>query len=488
MRFNHKGLAENLLFSLLGFIVFLMAYESSIVVPTWLQPIGRMHPMLLHFPIVILMLAMVLEFFRFQSKYKTQEFYLCFTSNLLLYGTLFSALTVIMGMFLSLEEGYSASVLKWHKWAGLSLVFLASLIYWSRNASWYKDPAAKTGAVLTFFCLIFTGHFGAILTHGDNFILEPIVALEKTRVSLEEAVVFDHVIQPVFEKKCIGCHNPDKLKGELVLTDSTSIRKGGKTGELLVAGSPEISLLMQRIHLPLQDKKHMPPSGKIQLTPNEVTLLRLWIKNNADFNRKVAELPVSDTLRQLVSPLFDPIETGEEKYVFAAADDGTIQKLNNDYRRVAPLAIESPALAVNIYNKDVFTTSTLEELKEIKVQIVFLNLNEMPVKDLHLKTVSKFENLVKLHLNFTDISGKGLKELITLKNLKSLSLSGTKVNFRDLQEQIPSFKSLKKLALWNTLLTNSEIQQLQEANKRIEITAGYEAVWNNLLIENSSPK
>lgn len=472
MKINHKGLAENLLFALLIFIAFLLAFEGKIIVPTWLQPLGRMHPMLLHFPIVILMLAMVLEFFRFKSKHNTQEFYQSFTSNLLLYGTLVSALTVIMGLFLSKEEGYSGSVLQWHKWTGVSIVFFAAIIYWSRNASWYKDPVAKAGAVITSFCIIFTGHYGAILTHGDNFILAPI-AFEEAVVPIDQAVVFDHVIQPILEQKCISCHNPDKLKGELILVDSASILKGGKTGELFVAGKPELSLLMERIHLPLEDEKHMPPSGKVQLTPNEITLLSLWIKANADFSKKVIELPADDTLRILASALFEPAESAEEKYEFAAADEQTIQKLNNNYRDVSPIAIESPALAVNLYNKDAYTAKTLEELLAVKTQIVFLNLNEMPVKDADLKYIGQFENLRQLNLNFTDITGEGLKELASLKHLKSLSLSGTKVNFKELQQQIPSFESLNTLAVWNTGLTDSEIQQLQEANKDIEFIAGF---------------
>ena len=93
--------------------------------------------------------------------------------------------------------------------------------------------------------------------------------VRRTVVTLEEAIVFDHVIKPILEAKCIGCHNPDKLKGKLILTDSASIHKGGKTGKLFVAGNPDKSLLIQRIHLPHENKKHMPPAGKTQLTPDE---------------------------------------------------------------------------------------------------------------------------------------------------------------------------------------------------------------------------
>jgi uncharacterized membrane protein len=473
MESSLRRFAGNLLFALNIFIVFLLVFENKIVIPYWLQPVGRMHPMLLHFPIVILILAMVLEFFRFKTKYNTQEFYQSFTANLLLAGTLLSAVTVVMGLFLSKEGDYAGSVLQWHKWAGVSIVFVASFIIWSRNAAWYKDPAAKAGALVTTFCIIFAGHYGAVLTHGDNFIFAPITTLEKERVPLEQALVFDHVIKPIFDTKCLSCHNPDKLKGELILADRESILKGGKTGKLIVPGNPELSLLLKRIHLPEEDKKHMPPAGKTQLTPEEVNLLRLWVKGNADFNKKVLELPAGDSLRVLAAALFTPAEGAEETFDFAAADEEVVQRLNTDYRVVAPLAKESPALAVNLFNKNAFTSKTLEELKDVKLQIVSLQLNRMPVKDADLKNVGQFENLRKLNLSFTDITGKGLKELGALKELRNLSLSGTKVNFQDLQEHIRSFEHLRTVAVWNTALTDSEINLLQEAYKHIQFIAGF---------------
>src|SRR5690554_522848 len=252
-----KRLVENSLFGFLAFIVFFLVFEDQIAVPVWLQPIGRMHPMLLHFPIVLLMLAVLLEFFRFQSRYQNEEFYQRFTTDLLLYGTFFSALTIIMGLFLSKEGGYAGEVLFWHKWTGVSIVFIAATIYWIRNRVWYKSAVAQLGALVTAVCLILTGHFGATLTHGENFIMAPIVAASKERVPIDQALVFDHVILPIFEEKCVSCHSPNKLKGGLMLTDSLAVQQGGETGALYVAGSPENSLLMERVHLPLDDEKHM---------------------------------------------------------------------------------------------------------------------------------------------------------------------------------------------------------------------------------------
>ena len=472
MKRNLNGFAGNLLFVLNIFIIFLLIFEDKIAVPYWLQPIGRMHPMFLHFPIVILMLAMFLEFFRFKSEYNAQDLYHRFASNLLIIGVISSAITVIMGLFLSKEEGYAGSVLDWHKWTGVSIVFVTSLIYWFRDMAWYKGHIAKAGAILASLSLIVAGHYGATLTHGENYVLEPVMPLEE-KVPIDQAIVFDHVIKPIFQQKCISCHNPDKIKGRLILSDSTSILKGGKTGKLFVAGKPELSLLLERIHLPVDEKKHMPPKGKAQLTEEEIEILFQWIKTNPGFNKKIIDLPVTDSLRIASAAFFEPVEEKEEEYEFASADEKTIKKLNNNYRVIYPLTKESPALVVNLYNRSVFKSASLDELRAIKEQIVSLDLNKMPVRDADLKYISQFKNLRKLNLNFTDITGKGLKELASLKQLKSLSISGTKVNYQDLQQLIRDIKSLNTLTIWNTQLDDQEIARLQKSNKQVELVAGY---------------
>lgn len=492
MKSNLKGYTENLLFALSILILFLLVFESKVSIPAWLQPFGRMHPMLLHFPIVILLLAMVLEFFRFQTKYRTQEFYQGFTTNLWLTGLLTSAFTILMGLFLSKEGGYEGAALQWHKWLGVSLLYFTFAIYRSRNAAWYKDRIAKAGALVTVFALIFVGHYGAVLTHGQNFILEPVLA-EAPIVPLEEALVFDHVVQPILEKKCVSCHNADKAKGKLLLTDAESILKGGKNGELWVAGQPELSLLLQRLHLPEDDKKHMPPANKTQLSDQEKQLLSLWIKGNGVFDKKVIDLPASDSLRMLAATFLKPAPAPEERYDFAAAAEETIRQLNTDYRVVAPLAQASPALTVNIYNKKAFGPKSLTELSAVKLQIVSLDLNKMPVKDADLKNISQFENLRRLNLNFTDITGRGLGELTALKNLQSLALSGTKINYQDLKKQLPAFKNLKSVALWNTRVAATEISQLQKAYTDIRFIAGFKDDGSNPIklnppqLKNSAP-
>lgn len=473
MKGNLKGYAGSFLFALNVFILFLLLFENKLTIPLWLQPVGRMHPLILHFPIVLLLAAMAMEFFRFSRGNSEQEFYQRFTTIVLLTGVISSGITVIMGLFLSREEGYSADVLDWHKWTGAAVFFITSIIYSYRNSVWYKPVVAKSGAVIVTLCLLFTGHFGSVLTHGNNFIWQPIMAHSATVITLEDAIVFDHVIKPIFETKCIGCHNLDKLKGKLVLTDSVSILKGGKTGKLFVEGKPEQSLLLRRILLPHQSKKHMPPAGKAQLTANELDLLKLWVREDVKFNQRVTALPAGDSLRILASEFLKTQKTEEDLFHFAAADEQTVKKLNTNYRVVSALSNESPALTVNIYNREAYTPQTLADLRDVRHQIVSLDLSKMPVKNEDLKNIAGFENLRRLNLNFTDITGKGLAVLQSLNHLTSLSLSGTNVQYADLQQYLPSFKSLNTLAVWETQLSTSEIGQLQQSNKHIQFLAGF---------------
>ncbi|WP_345242626.1 c-type cytochrome domain-containing protein [Nibrella saemangeumensis] len=466
-------LAEQLLFATAVFTLVLLAFTDKVVVPVWLQAVGRMHPLLLHFPLVLLLLAMGLEIFRFKPANLTNEFYQGFLNSLWLTGALSAGITVVMGLFLSREEGYTGSALQWHKWSGAAVFFLSALLYWARNRAWYTATVARTSAVVGACLLVASGHLGATVTHGNNFVWEPVAKLAKPEpVPLEQAVVFDHVIQPIFEQKCVSCHNAEKLKGELRLTDAESVRRGGKSGKLFVAGKPEMSLLLKRIHLPEEEKKHMPPKGKSQLTDNEIALLSLWVKGNADFNKKVVDLPPSDTLRRIAAALFKPAEQVDE-YDFAAADEETVQKLSNNYRTILPLAKDSPALAVYFFNQKQYAPEKLKELSDIRQQVVSLNLNKMPVSDADLKSVSQFENLRKLDVNFTNITGAGLKTLAGLKHLTELALSGTRITSSDLQEPIRTLPSLKMVALWQTGVKPADIQQLQKAYKHITFIGGF---------------
>lgn len=480
MKGNPLKIAERILFAGNILLLFFLLFESFIVLPVWFQSLGRMHPLMLHFPIALLLLALVMEFFRFSPKYKDQEFYQDFTKKLFLFAAFTSLLTAVMGLFLSLEEGYSGDVLDRHKWSGSAMVFFASILYSIRNRPWYREKIAQISSGLTAATLIMAAHFGATLTHGDDFILAPVLQARILAVSFEDAQVFDHLILPILEKKCTSCHNASKSKGELLLTTQENFLKGGKTGVIFVGGNPEESLIFQRMHLPLDNEEHMPPTNKPQLTAEEKALIAQWIKSDLPFETRVASLPSTDSLRMMAVNFLKPTSV-EEVYDFPHADAETVQKLNNEYRVLTPVSRDSPALDVTLFSKANYTNTSLEELLEVGEQIVSLNLAKMPVTDAEMKTVAQFKNLTRLNLNFTEISGQGLEQLESLKKLRHLSLSGTSVDLASLQFVMKDLSSLHSVTVWDTPITAAEVKNLRKEHVGIDLVASREEKAEDIL-------
>ena len=129
--------------------------------------------------------------------------------------------------------------------------------------------------------VFFAGHFGAGLTHGMNFLVEPLLQ-GKPAALTEQTPLYEAFVEPILEAKCQRCHNPQKHKGGLDMTTFDLLVKGGENGPVWKAGHPEESEIIRRALLPLEDEDHMPPEGKAQLTQDEIALLQRWIGAGAD--------------------------------------------------------------------------------------------------------------------------------------------------------------------------------------------------------------
>ena len=464
-----KPILFNLSFALNCLLLFLILFEEKLQVPPWLQVAGRTHPLILHFPIVLLVLAVFWELLP-QKQKEAGSVRTDIGDVLLLSAAVSAVLTSLFGLFLSREQGYTPEVLVWHKWGGVLISLLTLAWYALRQQVRQARGLLVATTAVGLGMIVLTGHQGANITHGENFLLAPLHSDEKPAVLLEDAVVYTHMVKPILQEKCISCHNQQKAKGELWMETEASLLKGGKSGALWDSTEKDFGLLFQRLHLPLDNKKHMPPKGKPQLTDDELAILYQWVKSGADFNKKVLDLPETDTLHVLAANLFQTVETDD--YAFAAADEKEIKQYNTSYRLVAPLAAGSPALGVEYFSAANFKAESLKELLELKEQVVSLNLNKMPVNDGDLKTVAQFKNLRKLNLSFTNISGATLSELKGLAHLRQLSLSGTGVKWSDVQA-LTALPKLSRLYLWNTAVGPDELKKASAQYKHLSLEGGY---------------
>jgi hypothetical protein len=462
-----KKTGEGVLLGGITFLFFIVSFAQLLQVPAWLKVMGRMHPMFLHFPIVLLLLSFLSLWI------PTKEPTLLKWMNAFrLIAALSAVVTAIMGVLLSLDEDRSGATLQWHKWSGISVALLSGIFYWFHPALQQHLKLGRSVTVVACIMIIFTGHWGASLTHGANYLLAPLSVERKVPVAT--AVVFDDVIKPIFENKCFSCHGEGNIKGGLALDNTTALLDGGKTGPLFVKGNPAISLLIHRIHLPDNDKKHMPPKAKSQLTEEEMTLLYAWIRSGALLDKKLTALPVQDSFRILASHFLGSSEEMADQpvYTFAAADNKKIAALNNNFRVLEQPGLGSPAISVHFYGKDMYSPKALEQLLDIKQQIIELSLARMPVKDNELSTIRQMPNLRTLNLNYTDITGKGLDQLTGLKNLQELALSGTAITVASI-EKLLNLQQLKSVYIWNTSIDSAQLITVRKKYKNISLETGY---------------
>ncbi len=449
------------IFFLQVLLLFLFLFGDRLSLPVWLEVAGRFHPAVLHLPIGAFCLGLVLAFL--ESHFKKKSFRKISLAALV-FTSVSCSVTALLGIFLAQQGDYGAEALTQHKNSG---VFLSFLCYFLLVTFTYgrKEPILYyVLGILSAGTLVYVGHTGSVLTHGENFLLAPLK--QATGPVDANASAFQQVIYPVLERKCASCHNRTKAKGKFVMTSMEEFKKGGKHGVEWVAGSPSESRMIQYIHLPLSDDDHMPPDGKPQLSANEIKLLEAWIAAGADMDKKLDELADQDSFKIMGKAFLAVanVASREEKvYEFSAASEETIQKMNTPFRSVFPLYQKSPALQADFFVRESFKPSSLEELKEIKDQLVVLNLSKMPVTDDDLKVIAAFSNLEKLNLNFSKISGSGLSALLGLKHLQYLSLAGTAVTAETVAPVV-AIPSLRELYVWNTKITEED---------RVKLSAGY---------------
>ncbi len=197
---------------------FMLLFESYLEIPTWLQPFGRMHPLLLHLPIGVLALLAILPLVR---KEIGDVAFGKVRSLVLDLGLILTIATSVFGLFLAQEDGYSPESLATHKWMAVALCVLVYGLHAFQQANssgktWYKGLT-----LLTIGVLVGTGHFGGAITHGENYLWEPIQPKEE--IDLAKASLFVAAVEPILATKCNKCHNERKAKGKLVMSTKAGL-------------------------------------------------------------------------------------------------------------------------------------------------------------------------------------------------------------------------------------------------------------------------
>ncbi len=454
--------------------------------PGFVLFLGRFHPVVVHFPIALLLLGAVVELIGARSRSLSRVRPI--VPFLLLLGALSSLAAVALGYMLSLAGGYEEGLLTLHLRLGLAVTALAFVLAFV--AAWLPEPGKVYRTVLgaLIALVVLAGHFGGSLARGSGYLTyylpSPVKLLfgfsggvpDGLIANVDSAYVYAELVQPVLDRRCISCHGSGKSSGSLRLDTPEGIEQGGRDGPAFVPGYPSQSEIVRRITLPPYDEDAMPPDGAAPLDVGETEVIRWWIENGASFDMRVAEIEETPTAVSTFLARVSLPQAERLSGIFALdapeADTNAVAALSEAGLTVSLLAPDAPFLQLVAASvRENFGDAELEALQSVAPQIAVLDIGHTQVTDAGAAVLAGLPHLVRLHLEGTEVGDAALEQIGGLEYLEYLNLYGTKVTDAGL-EHVRDLPALQSIYLWQSGVTEAGADALRAARSDIVVNIG----------------
>ncbi len=125
-------------------------------------------------------------------------------------------------------------------------------------------------------------------------------------LSAQQPPTFNRDVRPILSDRCFSCHGPDSARREADLR--LDERPAAVAAKAIVPGTPDESLILQRVLSEDPDTVMPPPHAKLErLSAAEVDTLRRWIEHGAEYESHWAFIPVpsSQTTDATISGVID---------------------------------------------------------------------------------------------------------------------------------------------------------------------------------------
>jgi hypothetical protein len=181
---------------------------------------------------------------------------------------------------------------------------------------------------------------------------------------------------------------------------------------------------MRRITLPTSDDRAMPPEGKTPLSPDDITVIRLWIAGGASPTIPAGAVKGAPRLvRDVTIPALDPATAARKRAPLSAE----VQRLSARYPGLLTYeSRNSDGLELNASLRgSAFGDADLKAFAPVSARLVRLDLSGTSVTDASGQALSQMTALTILRLANTKTGDALLAALAPLKALKSLTVTGT---------------------------------------------------------------
>jgi len=410
----------------------------------WQQFFGRLHPLLVHLPIGLIVLLPLLEIAgrRRQSLRDAAGF-------VLQVALLTCVVSIFLGLLLAYGSGEIGTTVTRHMRGGVALAIELLLCVAVRQSYVARQKSLAYFVLLTavLITLTWTAHEGGSLTHGSDY-LTRYMPLTLKRFVAPSAVLahpnsfFARHIHPVLDEKCVACHGTNKEQGGLRLDSYESLMAGGKDGLVIAPKNPDGSLLLKKVTLPPNDPHFMPAEGRAPLTPDEIARIRAWVLAGASSDAiRVPGIFIAEDQEEPLPPVGD--------YSALMVEIRQMQQ-SQGAKLVQVSANVSDGLILRTTDiGSSFDDAQLAKFQRFAPYIVEAELGRTAITDVGVETLGQFKNLRALHLEGTAVTGRTLAKLSSLPQLTYLNLSGTRVT----SDSVAVFKgkpNLRHVYLFNT--------------------------------------
>jgi uncharacterized membrane protein len=262
--------------------------------------LGAMHPMLVHFPIGLLIAGAIFEFVRLRGRAPDPCRPAPAAVACLILGAVCAGLAAASGWGKATVAA-GGPPLEVHRWVGVAaavvgiLAAVMAVVAKSkpgpRMLAWYRLVVAA-GAI----GVGAAGHFGGELVWGRGYLAkalkqaagyvdekpnsEPEPEMLTTVPTPGANVDFVKDVFPILSRHCYTCHSGTEQKSDFALDSREGLLKGGDSGEPgMIPGKGAASLIVQLVKGE-DPTREMPPRGD-KLTKAQIETLTRWIDEGA---------------------------------------------------------------------------------------------------------------------------------------------------------------------------------------------------------------
>jgi uncharacterized membrane protein len=449
----------------------------------WELFVGRFHPLMVHLPIGIFILGYIFEVF-FQLGYRNLINSRKIVIVTYCLGLLAGIVAALTGWLLSFSDDYGIEPLNDHKYLGIvTLVVMLLVIIYQIKAPLKKAKLKLAFSSVAILLTGLTGHFGGTLTHGPSYLVEYGPEFLKSKSSktfvnirekdIDSLHIYSNFIQPLFDNKCISCHNTEDNKGGLILQHYSNLFIDAEHDKPISAGNPDQSELLRRVSLPLNHKKIMPPRGA-GFSYTDIQILRYWIENGADslavFNSDTMSKELITLINRDYGLDFSP-KPYYEKVNVDRLDEAVMAQFRNSGFRVNYLS-ETNFLLDVAFEKDSINKDQIQILNTVSDKITFLKLSKCNLSDDLIKEIADLPNLTRIDISKNSLSADVVTFLSKLEHLESVNLNETDINSESLRNLLTASSKLR-IYVRNTKITTEELASLKQTYVNAEIVSEF---------------